>query len=522
MAKLLTFPPGTFEPDRDRVKAAVELRERFLSPTYTGEIYGPASVEGWDVKPEDLMTNPDELSSRWGFHDIDKICNDMAGNVLQYGGFVEGRMDVAMSLKLSWLPGMKGDADSEDARDMIERAYEDIPERHTGERETTRSAERGFMGAECFFDQTADGIVTISEIRNRPQSYFGFDNLHRPWLRSWGRTNDPVRVDDYKVMFARQGSLHTRYGSGFAQRCYPTVFAIDRLLKQHMAAVERASWIPVVVKHPLTWTRERALKEHATLRQQWKNVLLVPAEVDKVEIVPMVETVNANNSTGAARMAIIDSLVTALALFIRGSQSTSGQQLGAYSKEVSLDDQKLWKAPTDAAAREAMWNRGLVEPTMLANLPNLPRAKWPRCSIDSSFGEDLALFLDACERGVKMGVPIAMVTFSERTGIPMATVDENGVPAEPILEAERTPSIAPLLPDGLPADEVEDPVTGIVKRLAEPHSIRVELADGRFAMFRPSQAVWTDKGVVQAKNLTGGGHAKIISAGRVRFARRAS
>lgn len=524
MAPLVLFPNGIQASDaaRARREQAAELKAKLLSATFTNEMYGPASVDEWSVKPTDLMENPDELSSRWGYQDIDKVCGDMAGNVLPYGALVEGRKDVGMGLKLSWLPGIKGDAESEAARDAVQAAYEAIPERHTVERELCNMAERGFSAAENIFGQqstgAAKGITTIVQMYNRPMSWYGFDRNHRPYFKRDGPSRlDPERVDDYKVTYGRQGSLHTRYGSGYAQRCYPTVFAIDKLMKQHMAAVERASWVPVIVLHPSTWSKERRLIEHATLRRQWPNILLVPAEVDKVEIkIETGGTYAASNATGTSRMEIISYLVTALAMFVRGSQSTSGSQTGSFAKEQTLDNAQMWKAPTDAAAREAMWNRSLVEPTMLANFPAMDRAKWPRCSIEAGFGEDVAQFIDACERGVKMGVPISQVTYSERTGIPLADLTSG----EPILEAAQAPSIAPIMPDGLPADELEDPVTGIVKRLSEPHSIRVQLADGSVAQLRPSQPVWIEgKGIMRATELTGGGQHKLVSAGRAKFRR---
>ena len=71
MAPLVIFPGGITASDaaRERMEAAAELKQKLLSPVYTTEMYGPASVDEWDVKPDELMPNPDELSSRWGFRD---------------------------------------------------------------------------------------------------------------------------------------------------------------------------------------------------------------------------------------------------------------------------------------------------------------------------------------------------------------------------------------------------------------------------------------------------------------------
>lgn len=521
MAVIRMFPGvvPTSDATRARMEAAAELKTRLLDDDHTSEIFGPG-IEQWEQKIDSPMENPDELSSRWGHRDIDKVCSDMAGNVLQYGGFVEDRLNVAMSLPLTWVPGIEGDRESEEARDEIQACYEAIPERYIVERELMRCAERGFMAAENIFDVVATGpgagLVSIVAMYNRPTKFFGFDSLHRPYLLSHGRTQDPRRIDDYKVTFSRQGSLHTRYGSGYAQKCYPSIFAVDTLLRQHMAAVERWSWMPVIIRHPSNWNDTRRAAEYRVLKAQWKNVLLIPGDVTEPTPTIMTEGAMANAaSTGVARMQLVNMYFSALAMFVRGSQSTSGADTGSNAKEQSIDESRLWYAPMDAAAREAMWQRGLVEPTMLANRPQMDPAKWPRPVVESSFGEDLALFIDACERGVKMGVPISWVTYSERTGIPIA---EEG---EPVLEAAKTP--APLLPDGLQADEEADPVTGAVTRLSEPASYVVTLADGRTMSCRPSTPflVETPKGgqrIVQARHLTGGNALKMISAGSRRFA----
>ncbi len=508
-----------------RRQDAIDLKAKLLSPAYTGEIYGPG-VDQWDVKPDDLMENPDDLIARWGFRDMDQVCDDMAGNVLDYGGFVEGRLDVSMSLELSFLVGEQGDSESELARDIVQAAYEAIPERYVIEREQGRSAERGFAGAENIFDvvQTgaAKGFVSIVQMFNRPTKMFGFDARHRPYFIPHGaRKNDPVRIDDFKVTFSRQGSLHTRYGKGYAQRCYPTVFAIDKLFKQHLAAVERWSWLPVIVKHPISWTQRRRLEEGAALRRQWKNILLVPdASIESgTDVKTMTDGAYANaNATGTARMELIRVMTVALAHFVRGSMSTSGQDTGSNAKEATLDNAQLWKAPGDAAAREAMWNRGLIEPTMLANFPQMERSKWPRCTVDASFGEDLSLFMDLCERGAKLGLRIARVTWHDRTGIPAANDDDPAV-----LEAPAAPSVAPVLPDGLAADETFD-AAGNVVRMSEPATIRIELEGGRHAYLRPSDPIIVDRGVntspgiVRAGTVVAGGKYRLVSAGSVKFA----
>lgn len=523
MAPLVIFPGGipTSDATRARMEAAADIKAKLLDAQHTSEMYGPG-IEIYEPPVESPMDNPDELSTRWGNRDIDKVCDDMAGNVLPYGGFVEDRLDVAMSLELTWLPGIKGDAESEDARDEIQAAYEAIPDRYTVERALMRCAERGFQGAENVFGVhsigPAKGVVSIVEMYNRPMRYFGFDTKRAPWLLAHGRVLDASRIDEYKVTFSRQGSLHTNYGSGFAQRAYPSVFAVDTILRQHNAAVERWSWMPVIIRHPASWSPIRRAQEYSVLKAQWKNILLVPGDVEEATPTIMTEGAIANAaSTGTARMELARFYVSALAQFVRGSQSTSGADTGSNAKEVAVDTSRMWKAPQDAAARESMWNRGLVEPTMLANRPQMDRTKWPRASVDSSFGEDLALFIEACERGVKMGVPISWVTYSERTGIALA---QDG---EPLLEAAKVPSIAPVLPDGLAADEEADPITGAVTRMSEPSNITVTLGNGKRLTVRPSTPflVETAQGgqrVTQARNLTGGGHLKLISAGAVKLA----
>lgn len=480
---------------RERMERAAELRAKFLTPEYTGEILGPDYRE-MGLRQDDLMPEPDEVIARVG-HGDDAIYDEMAGNVLSYGALVEGRIDVAMSLPLTWLPGVKGNADSEAARDEMDETFTSMHERHVALRGGCKAFERGFSGLENVFDVSTSGVtkgrVVIAAMIDRPRKLFGFDYLNRPYFRPHGFYRDAMRIDDYKVSFMRTGTLNTKHGMGYGPRCYPTVWAIDKTLRGFMQMTERFGYMPVVITYPNTWTDTKVRIEHARLIGQWKNVLMIPGEVDKLDFeFPATNAAYAAaNASGASRMLYVDKLETALSFFVRGSMSTSGStQEGSYAREEVSDSARLWKAPSDASALEAMLNRGFVEPLMIANRPELERHMWPRAAIDASFGEDLRLFKELVESGAKMDIPIAAVTWSERTGIPLA---QEG---DAILSPGIAVPASPLLPDGLAADETVE--NDVVKRMSEPASIVVMRKDGSKARYRPNQRVLTTKGAKRA------------------------
>lgn len=505
------FPDGVVresELTRARMEQAAELRSRFTSAAYTGESLGPlASNDG--VNPDDLMPDPDEVIALVGRGD-DKIYDEMAGNVLSYGALVEGRIDVATSLTMTWLAGMKGDPESESAREEIESTFDAMSESNVSIRAACKAFERGFSGLENIYDVNSDNRIVIAAMIDRPRKQFGFDYRNRPWFLPHGQaSNKRTRIDDYKVAFMRCGSLNTKYGIGYGPRCYPTVWAIDKTLKGFMAMTERFGYMPVVITYPNTWGDMKVRAEYARLVSQWKNVLMIPGEVDKMDFsFPTTDAAYAAaNASGASRMLYVGKLETALAFFVRGSMSTSGNSdTGSFAREAVSDSAQLWKAPTDSSAIEAMMNRGYVEPLMIVNRPELPREKWPRCAIDASFGEDLRLFMELVESGARMDIPIAAVTWSERTGIPLAQEGE-AVLGSPV-------SAAPLLPDGMAADEAV--IDDTVKRMSEPASIVVKRGDGSVARYRPNQPVLTRKGVKRAALLTS---ADVLIDDPKRFAR---
>lgn len=485
---ILQFPRGTFEPDSDRVKRAAELRAKFLSPSHTSEIYGPQpdSIS----RPDDLMPDPDTLDATWGTSPDESIYDEMARNVLAYGALREKRIDVMVSLPITFLPGVKGDPESEAAREEIEDAFLGLQEFGTVQRALYLAAERGYSAGECVYDELtlgrARGLIGPVMIIDRPRKYFGFDYLNRPYLKSWGiNFANPRRVDDFKVAFVRCGSLHTRFGHGYGPDCYPTVWTINALAKGHLASVERSDYIPIVVLYPSNMPIATVNEHSVRLRRQWKNVVMLPSEeVAGLKMEPLkTEGAYASaNAIGAARMSSIAILERWLAHMIQGSQNTDAGS-GAFAKEQTVSDDRLWKAPSDAAAIEAFLNRGLIEPMMLVNRPAVDRVKWPRAAVDASFGEDLRLFSELCESGAAMGVAISHATWHERTRIAAANEGDK------ILSARQ--SSVPAIVD--PNADPSLPASEATVRFTEP-VIRVARPDGSFADLNPDRLVAVDRG----------------------------
>jgi hypothetical protein len=511
VAKLLTFPAGTLPAGpseaaqaqiAERQKAAAQLRSKLLSDQYTRELYGEFAHLEQNVKPTDLMPTYDEVAFDNGGY---KVYDEMGRNVLKYAAFREGRIDVATSLPLTFLPGIKGDPEAEAAREEVAAAWEFMHENHLALRSACRGLERGFSPLENIMGvQTrgkARGLVTVVEMIDRPLDWFAFDYLHRPRFKkarqSW--PNDAAVVPEMKVSFLRSGSNHRPEGRGYGQDAYPVVWAIDTLVKQHMAMTERFSYMPVVVRYPAKWANTSKYADlKANMGRQTKNALLLPTEgADGVTIAALTDgAYAAANATGTSRMEMIREWLGWLAMFVQGGDYSSGNTIpGSFARDKVADGSRLYKAPGDAACIEAFINRGFVRITMLANRPNLSEDKWPRAAIDASAGEDLELMLRIFESGAKMEIPIAAVTWSETFKVRLADDGEavlnapSGV-AQPTLQAPETA-----------VDALDDSI----RRMSEPASIVVHRGDGTVARYRPNQPVYVKGfGIKRAGLLAGG------------------
>lgn len=456
MAILRLFPTDAAVPMSDTAKARIAeraqnapiLRDALMSQFYTGEAYGPERDDY--VDPATLMTPPAEV--RWGPNFLDKTCEDMGRNVLEYRALCERAKDVGEHLPGEWVAGEPGDPESETAKDEVEIAWNAIEELTTAMRGMGEVKEKGFRGGELIWDvlnrgPVRDYIAPIAIIP-RPVKWFGFDYFGRPRFRrdaSHKGDRDLPIVPDFKVLFSRMGDLHTPYGHGDAIDAYPTVFTIDENNKKMAKILERSGYLPMVVTYPQEWPDHGAnvARLKAAVKSHWKNFIIVPGEVSKVEYrVEGAEAAYAGaNATVAGILNANKALVESMAHFIVGTMQSSGnQQEGSYARELVASTDLMFKAPTYAGAREAMCNR-LVKMLMFVNRPTLEEHKWPRRVIDSSFGEDLRLFSELCESGVRMGVRIAAVTWSERTGIPIAANDEENVLDAPAATNPFTPEL---------------------------------------------------------------------------------
>lgn len=495
MALPTIFDRGAAIPQSERARAdaktAADLKKRFLTPQYTSEVYGP-TPDFATADDTELMPNPDEAEQHFGTGTGSEtsVYDQMAKNVAHYAALREGRIDVATSLPLTWLVGKKGDPESEAARNEVESAWEEFSERSIWLRAACKSLERGFSGGENIFDfvtrGAAKGMVSIVAIIDRPNNWFAFDYRRQPYLRR-SRTQpwkgEPI--PPYKVMFARSGSLHTNYGRGYGPEAFPTVWAMDAMLKGYAKMAERFGYMPIVAEYPNSWGTLRVQREINALKQHWKNVIPISSDLneDKIKItLPTTDAAYAAaNASGRSRLEYVAKLEQWLAMSIQGSNYSAGnQQEGSYARDQVASGDRLWKAPSDAAVIEAMLNRGFVEPMMIVNRPTIEREKWPRCSIDSSAGEDLEMLLRIFESGAKHEIPISAVTWSERFKIPLA---QEG---EPIL---GTGVSQPMLPA---ADPNADPLADAAVRMSE-QLITVRTPTGKLMEYRPDQWVWTKK-----------------------------
>lgn len=493
-----------------RVAEAGRMQSLLREHEYQFEAYGPLAYNDID-KPKDLMPPDDEVANKWGGVEAFKIYDEMGRNVLQYRAFHDMRIDVVTGLPWTILPGKKGDAESEAAAEEIRSHWENFDERMIAMKAAGRFIERGFAPLENIYGESTRGAskgqLSIVSMIDRDPSWFAFDWMNRPYFKSNRYSSDPTAIAPYKVTFGRYGSLNKPYGRGIGQDDYPTVWTIDAFNKGHYAAIERWGYLPVIVTYPdnrQTWGRTRVASLEAEMKRQWKNVILIPGEVERVTVTAMTDGAYASaNAIGASRVQAVSNLISALAMHIQGSQYSAGNQAeGSYARDQVADAARLYKAPGDATCYEAMLNRGFVRPLMLANRPTLEETLWPRFAIDASFAEDLRLLMEVMEFGVKHGAPIETVTYSERFKIPLAQL--------PLAEGQqllKAPAVAS--PFGAPADadaDTPEPIAEAAKKFSESGSlVVVKMRDGQTAHFRPEQAVYTEnRGPVRANMLESG------------------
>lgn len=499
------FPRGAAIPQSDAAKERMaeseRLRAAITSGAYADEWYGPASQET-RIQTGELMPTPDEVAFDRGSY---KIYDDMGRNVLPYRSAHDMRIDTVTGLPMVILPGKKGDPESERAAEEVRSQWENIDERVTALKVAGRFIERGFSALELIWGQhergAAQGLWGIVEIKDRPIDWFGFEWNGTPKFKSKKYYQKNENVGPYKVMWGRYGSLHSNYGRGIGQDDYPAVWTIDAVMKGHMDAVDRWGFLPVQVVYPdnpQQWPQSKVDRIWREMKQRWGNVFLVPGEVDTPTVRELGQgQTGASALTGAARMEIVKTLTSWLWMHIQGSQYSSNDGTGAYSKDKVVDTARMYKAPGDAACFEAMLNRGFVRPTMLANRPTMDVSLWPRFAIDAAFGEDLAQKLLVIESGVKMGVKIETVTFCDIFRLKPADLAAN--PNAEVLTAPAVSQIvAPADPNAEPEKEETNPGGRVARGFGEHGGlIDVGLPDGSHAYFDPGQPVYTkNRGLV--------------------------
>ncbi len=127
------------------------------------------------------------------------------------------------------------------------------------------------------------------------------------------------------------------------------------------------------------------------------------------------------SSGGAANPDMFKTMLTyvddAVSKVVLGQTSSSDAKPGGLgSGQANLHgDVRDDIADADAVELSATLTRDLAVPIVLFNRG--PRRRYPQIIIGRPDAVDVKEFLDAAERGVKLGVPIAVSTWRERTGI---------------------------------------------------------------------------------------------------------
>lgn len=482
-----------------------QLRAQLLDAEHTSEIFSASSTTVADAVG--MMPTPDEVAHRFQHGQSYKIYDDMQRQVLFYGALIEGRISLLMSLPMTWLPGKKGDAAAELARDQVQSAWENIDDREIARYALSRQMiETGFSGGELVWDVHTRGaardLIAPIAIIDRPKNWFWFDWLNRPFFRPEFYSGQGGPISDYKVMWGRFGSMHTRYGAGVGQKCYPAVYAINTLNRLGLEALERSGYAPAVIVYPKDWNREKKNDLEYSVWRTWKNFISIPGDVVKPEITfpSKDQTTAGTNAEGHLNM--VSKFEYWLSMYVWGSMLTSGNiSQGSYARDEVHDTIRLERtASQDAPAEEAMINRGFVRPIMLANNGSLDESLWPRAAIDAKPGADVKLLLEIADAADKIGFPVSRAWFKDTFNIPPAlTVDDKLTAPQPA---------QPFGQGGNPFAQAQQQgnVVDAAKRLmTEQAVICVSDEEGRVLRFASHEAVLTEnRGAVRAAELQSG------------------
>ena len=167
----------------------------------------------------------------------------------------------------------------------------------------------------------------------------------------------------------------------------------------------------------------------------------------------------ANPDMFRGMLTYIDDAVSKVVL---GQTSSSDAKAGGLgSGQANLHgDVRQDIADADAVELSATLTRDVALPIVLFNRG--PRKRYPQIIVGRPDAVDVKEFLDAADRGVKMGVPIAVSTWRERTGIPEPKA------GEPVLMATaQQPAQEPLKGQDGP-DPRQKPRNGLLDPLKRP------------------------------------------------------
>lgn len=504
-AKPIPRSDASREAEAARVAESERLRKLLLTDRYTSEVYGARPSYG-SAPDDELMPTLDEVARKFDNGSYE-IYDQMHRNNLHYAGCQEDVINILTTLPLTWLPGVKGDKESEDATAEIASAWENIDERGIALAAACRGFETGFAPLENVWGVHTRGkardLIAPVELINRPVSWYGFDWKGRPRFKRQHYEYKPEEVPEYKVTFLRSGSVHSRYGRGTGQYCYPEVWKMDRARKLYLALTERHSYMPVTVTYPDDYSPGKIAALEAQVNRQHKNAMIVPGPVSRVDT--KYETgaaYSAANATGASLLLDIAISERWVSNYLRGSHRASNSE-GSFAREKVQEGERLYKAPTYASCIEAMLNRGFVRPIILVNRPTLDESKWPRCAIDSRAGEDLDMMMKLMEFGVKHGARISTVTYSEAFKIPLADKDDENILSAP--KPVQAAAISPQEEAIRAAKKEADPVEASARMMSEQNVVKITNSDGTTAELFSHLPIYTEnRGWVCASFLQNG------------------
>jgi hypothetical protein len=374
-----------------------------------------------------------------------------------YSGLAKLRIDAALALPQTIIPGDATDEESVVWASACADAYAMIPDRFFAERQLLFAIMDGFAVGEYIWglrELTVNYESDAGQRRVVPLPMVCPVRLvdHRPVNFHWDRDGnlryrtpssaEGKILDPLSYVVARYGSAQ-EYGIGETRDAYVDIWKLDRLDKFSLEAMERQGYPLVQVTVPELWTEERIRASIHWARETHKNFIVVQ-NGDTFEVKPL-SSAEASRLIGGEYSERVRDLRDSISIALLGV-AFSNSVAGSYARDQVRNELRFEKTAGDAKVRDGI-AQDWLDKTTAFNKPNMARNKWPRAVTDTTPTEDVQVMLTVFDKAQLMGFPISRAQFSERFGLEPAESEDDVM--------ERTTGAQPF--GGAPRGGVFDP-----------------------------------------------------------------